>query len=52
MNRKTMLKEGLKMEVNCRKILVVDDNQTIRCAVSQMISRLGYDVIFTEGSEN
>jgi len=52
MSRKTMLKEDLKMEANLRKILVVDDNQTIRCIIAQMLSRLGYDVISTDSGEN
>jgi len=47
-----MLKEDLKMEANFRKILVVDDNQTIRCGITQMLSRLGYDVISTDSGEN
>ena len=52
MSRKTMLKEDLEMEANFRKILVVDDNQSIRCGISQMLSRLGYDVISTDSGEN
>ena len=52
MSRKTMLQEDLKMEANFRKILVVDDNQTIRCGITQMLSRLGYDVISTDSGEN
>jgi CheY-like chemotaxis protein len=52
MSRKTMLKEDLKMETVLRKILIVDDNQTIRCIIAQMLSRLGYDVISTDSGEN
>ena len=40
------------MEANFRKILVVDDNQPIRCSITQMLSRLGYDVISTDNGEN
>ena len=52
MSRKTMLKEDLKMETILRKILVVDDNQSVRCIITQMLSRLGYDVISTDSGEN
>jgi CheY-like chemotaxis protein len=51
MSRKTMLKEDLKMEADPRKILVVDDNQTVRCVVTQMLSRLGYDAISADSGE-
>ena len=47
-----MVKEDLKMEADQRKILVVDDNQTYRCVVTQMLSRLGYYVISTDSGEN
>lgn len=46
-----MLKEDLKMEADPRKILVVDDNQTVRCVVTQMLSRLGYDAISADSGE-
>ena len=52
MSRKTMYKEDLKMVPDHRKILVVDDDQTFRCVVTQMLSRLGYDVISTDSGEN
>ena len=34
------------------KILVVDDNDFIRIAVSKMLSRLGYDVSSADSGEN
>ena len=40
------------MEADPIKILVVDDDQGIRCVVSKMLSRLGYDVISTDSGEN
>jgi CheY-like chemotaxis protein len=46
-----MVKEDLKMEADQRKILVVDDNQTYRCVVTQMLSRLGYYVISADSGE-
>jgi CheY-like chemotaxis protein len=52
MSRKTMLKEDLKMEADHGKVLVVDDDQNIRCVVSQMLSCLGYDVVSTDSGEN
>jgi len=52
MSRKIMLNEDLKMEADTRKILVVDDDKNIQCVVTQMLSRLGYDVISTDSGEN
>lgn len=40
------------MEADYRNILVVDDDKNIRCVVTQMLSRLGYDVISTDSGEN
>jgi CheY-like chemotaxis protein len=37
---------------NGQKILVVDDNNDIRFLLSQMLSRLGYDVSSADGGEN
>jgi CheY-like chemotaxis protein len=41
----------LKMETGA-KILVVDDNNGIRIAVSKMLSRLGYEVSSADSGEN
>ena len=47
-----MLKEGLKMDTNFRRILVVDDNEIVRSVVTKMIARLGYEVLSTDCGEN
>jgi CheY-like chemotaxis protein len=41
----------LKMETGT-KVLVVDDNDFIRIAVSKMLSRLGYEVASADSGEN
>ena len=40
------------MDVSGKKILVVDDNNTIRGVVSQMLCRLGYEVSSADSGEN
>ena len=40
------------MDVSSKKILVIDDNNTIRGLVSQMLCRLGYEVSSAESGEN
>ena len=39
------------MKTDRKKILVVDDDDTIRNGVSQMLCRLGYDVLSAESGE-
>ena len=39
------------MKVKLRRILVVDDNEIVRCVVAKMISRLGYEVLTTDSGE-
>ncbi len=40
------------METALKRILVVDDDETIRGIVSKMISRLGYEVLSADSGEN
>jgi CheY-like chemotaxis protein len=40
------------METALKRILVVDDDETIRGIVSKMISRLGYEVLSAANGEN
>jgi len=40
------------MDVSSKKILVIDDNNTIRGFVSQMLCRLGYEVSSADSGEN
>lgn len=39
------------MKVELRRILLVDDNEIVRCVVAKMISRLGYDVLSADNGE-
>ena len=39
------------MKVRLRRILVVDDDEIVRCVVAKMISRLGYEVLSTDSGE-
>ena len=42
---------GLKLEADPIKILVVDDNELVRFRLTQMLSRLGYEVVAADNGE-
>jgi DNA-binding NtrC family response regulator len=44
-------KKDSKLEVGSKKILVVDDDEIILDVVSQLLSRLGYEVIFANNGD-
>jgi two-component system sensor histidine kinase EvgS len=44
-------KQGAKMDTISKKILVIDDNETVRDLVSKVLCRLGYEVSSVDSGE-